>query len=192
MSTEGLLTAEEFFNWCSLPENDDFNWELDRGRPVHVPFGSQKRGFVCANACGILGDFVYGRPYRGYLCSNNVGVVLERNPDTVLGPDVAYFHETETFDQISRFFAVKPPRLAVEVLSLEDSITRMNRRISRFLAFGVMVVWLVDPEERAVTVYRAGEPLFLLERADELTGGDVLPGFRCRVMDFFTLPGKSY
>src|SRR5262245_45304547 len=125
MSEEQLLTAEQFYDWCSLPENDDVNWELDRGRPVKMPFGSRKHGFICGNLCGILGNFIYGGKRPGYLCSNNTGVVIERNPDTVFGPDLVYFHETTTLEEMSWFFAVETPHLAIEVLSPEDSITRM-------------------------------------------------------------------
>jgi hypothetical protein len=56
---------------------------------------------------------------------------------------------------------------------------------------GVEMVWLIDPEARTVTVYRPDQGPHLLEEADELTGEDVLPGFRCRVADFFVLPGDQ-
>lgn len=48
----------------------------------------------------------------------------------------------------------KPPLLCVEILSPEDRISRMNVRIQEYLDFGVPVVWLVDPAERRVWVYR--------------------------------------
>lgn len=48
----------------------------------------------------------------------------------------------------------KPPLLCIEILSLEDRVSRMNLRIQEYLDFGVPVVWLVDPAERRVWVYR--------------------------------------
>jgi Uma2 family endonuclease len=48
----------------------------------------------------------------------------------------------------------KPPLLCTEILSPEDRISRMNLRIQEYLDFGVPVVWLVDPAERRVWVYR--------------------------------------
>ncbi len=48
----------------------------------------------------------------------------------------------------------KPPLLCIEILSPEDRLSRMNARIKEYLDFGVPVVWLVDPEEKKVWIYR--------------------------------------
>jgi Uma2 family endonuclease len=48
----------------------------------------------------------------------------------------------------------KPPLLCIEILSPEDRVSRTNLRIQEYLDFGVPVVWLVDPAERRVWVYR--------------------------------------
>jgi Uma2 family endonuclease len=44
--------------------------------------------------------------------------------------------------------------LCIEIVSLEDRVSRTNLRIQECLDFGVPVVWLVDPAERRVWVYR--------------------------------------
>ena len=49
----------------------------------------------------------------------------------------------------------RPPLLCIEILSPEDTVTRTNQRIREYLDFGVPAVWLVDPLEKTVTVYRA-------------------------------------
>ncbi len=49
----------------------------------------------------------------------------------------------------------KPPLLCIEILSPEDRISRVNVRIQEYLDFGVPVVWLVDPAENTVWIYRA-------------------------------------
>jgi Uma2 family endonuclease len=48
----------------------------------------------------------------------------------------------------------RPPLLCIEILSSEDRVSRTNLRIQEYLDFGVPVVWLVDPAERRVWVYR--------------------------------------
>ncbi len=60
----------------------------------------------------------------------------------------------------------KPPLLCVEILSPEDRVPRVNERIQEYLDFGIPVVWLIDPEEKAIWVYRPGR----MERA----GGDAI------------------
>ena len=47
----------------------------------------------------------------------------------------------------------KAPLLCIEVLSPEDRVSRVNARIREYLDFGVPIVWLVDPGEKAVWIY---------------------------------------
>jgi Uma2 family endonuclease len=70
-------------------------------------------------------------------------------------------------------------------------MTKVNRRITRFLGWGTALVWLVDPQERTVTVYRQDRAPEVREADQELTGDDVLPDFRCPVADFFYMPGEE-
>ena len=48
----------------------------------------------------------------------------------------------------------KPPLLCIEILSPEDTISRTNTRVQDYLEFGVPVVWVVDPMERRLWIYR--------------------------------------
>ena len=70
-------------------------------------------------------------------------------------------------------------------------MSRVNARIAEFMGWGVSLVWLVDPEERTVTVYRPDRAHKVYKADQELAGDDVLPEFRCRVADFFYMPGKK-
>jgi Uma2 family endonuclease len=47
----------------------------------------------------------------------------------------------------------RPPFVVIEVLSPEDRIQRMQRRVDDYLNFGVRYVWLVDPATRRGWVY---------------------------------------
>ena len=66
-----------------------------------------------------------------------------------------------------------------------------RRKVNQYLRAGVKLVWIVDPEIREVGVHRPGVELQLLTADDVLTGGDELPGFECRVAEFFELPGET-
>jgi Uma2 family endonuclease len=82
------------------------------------------------------------------------------------------------------------PSLVVEALSPCDQFDPMMRRINQFLSRGVQLVWLVDPEARTVTVCRSGEIPQVFEETETLSGFDLLPGFSCRVAEFFAIPGE--
>src|SRR4051794_6766085 len=94
-----LLTAEEFYEWANRPENRDRICELERGKIVEVPLPGKLHGLVCANVVGILGNYAASRK-QGYACSNNTGVIVERNPDTVRGPDVLFFEDADSVEQV--------------------------------------------------------------------------------------------
>lgn len=184
-----LMTAAEFFEWIQRPENRDKECELVRGEILEMTLPGKRHGLVCANVVVILYLYVRQRG-KGYVCSNDTGVIVERDPDTVRGPDVMLFEDAKSYAEVERKFGEQPPLLAVEVLSPSDSAGKMMRRIFDQLRFGTPLVWLLDPEACNITVYRPGKEPYLVEQSQELTGNDVLPDFRCRAAEFFELPGK--
>jgi Uma2 family endonuclease len=184
-----LLTAEEFYEWAHRPENRDKVCELERGEIVAMSRPGKLHGLVCANVVRILGNFAAQRK-KGYVCSNDTGVVTERNPDTVRGPDVLFFEDAERIEQVEEKYGEQPPLLAVEVASPNDTPGKSMRRVTEQLRFGTRLVWVLDPDARNVVVYQLGKDDKVIEEAQELTGGDVLPDFRCQVAEFFALPGR--
>lgn len=60
----------------------------------------------------------------------------------------------------------RAPLLCIEILSPEDTISGTNTRVQDYLEFGVPAVWVVDPRERRVWIYRA-------DGMQEATGGSV-------------------
>jgi Uma2 family endonuclease len=185
-----LMTAEEFFAFANQTENRDRHFELERGEVVEVSRPGERHGFVCLNVGGILRNYAFERR-KGYACSNDTGLILARGPDTVRGPDVLYYDEVRRYDELQVRYSEQLPKLTVEVLSPNDKWGKVMRRIAHFLARGIARVWLVDPEDRSVTVYQANQIPQVFEGDDELTDPEVLPGFRCRVANFFYLPGEE-
>jgi|SRR5579872_1887429 len=56
-------------------------------------------------------------------------------------PDVCVVAGAEPTEQVF----TKPPALCIEILSPEDTMTRMQERIDDYLKFGVPHVWVLDP-----------------------------------------------
>ena len=78
-----------------------------------------------------------------------------------------------------------PPDIAVEVLSPSDNRKAMRGKVREYVAAGVRLVWVVDPEDKTVMVYSGTMRGVEYDEADTLDGGEVLPGFTCKVADFF-------
>jgi Uma2 family endonuclease len=181
-----LMTADEFYDWCNRPENMDRRFELVRGKVIDVPSPTKIHGVVSANIGAYI--WMYSRQHGGYITTNDAGTLLERNPDTVLGPDVAYFTDAQSFKDLHPKYGEHPPLLAVEVLSPNDRINRVLSKIDDYLNNGVRLVWLVDPEDKSIRVFRPKQDALTLTVDREIDGGDALPGFRCPLSEFFRLP----
>jgi Uma2 family endonuclease len=181
------MTAEEFWEWASRPENQDKRFGLDQGEVVEMPPAGIPHGVICSWITYLLWGYLI-RHGKGYVCSNDSGLLVQRDPDTVRGPDIMLFDTLRRLEDLSPRYAEDVPRLIVEVLSPTDQQGKTNRRIGQYLRRGVPLVWLVDPEVRIVTVYQPGKDFYTREEADELTGEAVLPNLRLQVVELFTFP----
>jgi Uma2 family endonuclease len=185
--TTATMTAEEFFDWCHQPQNRDRLFELERGKVVEMSRPGERHGVVCSNVAYLLSGYIRQRR-KGYVCVNDTGVIWERSPDTVRGPDVFLYDRSRRYDQLHVKYNDELPQLVVEVLSPNDNWGKVMRRITEFLKKGVPVVWLVDPEGRTVIVHRLEQFPQVFEENEELTGEPIFPDLRLRVADIFFVP----
>ena len=184
-----LMTAEEFYDWSQLWENRDRNFELEAGRLIELALTGQRKGFVCGKLSWLLGCYLQKRR-SGHVCSNNVGLILERNPDTVLGPDLAIFLDQRKFKELEIGYCKQMPALAIDVLPDAYPFGKIQKRVNRFLKSGIAMVWLIDIEDRLVIVNLPKKMPIVLEGNEEVSGFGVLPNFRCKVADFFAPAGE--
>jgi Uma2 family endonuclease len=119
----------------------------------------------------------------GTLYVGDPGFILERDPDTVLGPDMAFVRAGGPPEE-DHGFSPEVPDLVIEIFSPSDRPGRMADRVRRYRAFGVPVVWVLYPEPQTVAVHDANGTRILGE-GDVLDGGDVLPGLRLPLADIF-------
>ncbi len=184
------MTAEEFYDFVHRPENADKWFELVRGEVIELPPPQKRHGRACMNIGFLLEMYVRQRR-KGYVTSNDAGVILERGPDTVRGPDLAIYEDAQSWEELHPKYGEVPPRLAVEVVSPNDKPGKLTAKIADYLASGIDLVWVIDPEERHIAVYRMGRELRIARDGDEVTGEDVLPGLTVKVSDCFIVPGGA-
>jgi Uma2 family endonuclease len=181
-ATTRLLTAEEF---AKLPNPvDGSKQELVRGEVVTMPPPGFRHGIVQVNVATLLK--VFAKQHKLGRITVESGVVTERDEDTVRGPDVAYWsYERLPADQVPEGYPNVAPDLCVEVLSPSNTEQRTTKKVGEYFACGARMVWVIDPEERTVTIYRKpGDGRVLWEDAT-IAGEDVLPGFSCPLNEFF-------
>src|SRR5262249_12041261 len=157
MSTaaQKLITAEEFFRMPDPP--DGSKQELVRGVIITMPPPGGRHGACCSRIARRMAGHVEDNQL-GVVTSNDTGFISERDPDTVRGPDVAFWRK-ERLPEVPEGYIEIPPDLAVEVVSPNDHFTRVQKKVTHYLTHGVRLLWVVDPEDRSVSVYRPDQPL---------------------------------
>ncbi len=98
-------------------------------------------------------------------------------------PDVSVVHRSRLSGDVRVFQGA--PDLAIEVVSPSDTAKHLERKVDAYLQGGAKSVWIVYPDARSVTVYRA-EAIRKL-RADQTIEDPLLPGFSSPVSAFFEL-----
>jgi Uma2 family endonuclease len=178
-TVEKTMTADELFAL-----GDIGRCELIRGELIKMPPTGYDHGGVEVNIALALAVFV--KAHRlGRVLSGDPGFIIERDPDTVRAPDVAFVRsERDPSGGWQKFFP-GPPDLAVEVLSPDDRVGEVNVKVQDWLKAGSRMVWTVDPQSKTVTVYRNNREATIFTVADTLTAEDLLPGFALPVAEIF-------
>ena len=176
-----LVTAEELLQLDAA----GFCGELIRGVLCEMPPPGIEHGQICVRIGSLILRIADERRL-GTVTTNDAGVVLEREPDTVRGPDVAFYSNNRLSPGVRvTGYSEKPPDLAVEVKSPTDSRDEIHDKALMWLSYGVRLVWVILPQTRTVDVYRSSRNISTVSEGGELDGHDVLPGFRCRLEDIF-------
>lgn len=183
MATETkLLTAEEF---RTRLDSDGF-CELERGEVVEMNRPGFRHGYVCNKVGRFVGNFVEERSL-GRVIGNDAGVITQRDPDTVRGPDVAYFSFARLPpERIPEGYPEVLPDVVFEVLSPDDRPIRVMRKVGEYLAAGVQCVVLLEPEMREVAIHRAGGQIIEFTEQEPVVIPEISPEFRVLTHQFFT------
>ena len=179
---EKLLTADQFLTLC---EKGVFKGELVKGVVRATVSAGAEHGEIAAT---IATEFInHIRPRRlGRVAASDSGVRLERDPDTVREPDVAFFSADKLpLDVRVRGYYEVVPDLVVEIVSPNDSPEYVAQRVGMWHGFGVLLVWALYPVTRTVAVHPLNGTALLYTDNDILDGGAVLPDFQCAVRDIF-------
>jgi Uma2 family endonuclease len=169
----------------TLPRNGH-KYELLDGDLIMSPV-HENHGAVCIQIILLIGVFVQRRKL-GKVYDSSTGFRLTE--DLLLSPDVAFVSNARLKEirVAPEKFLSGAPDLVVEVLSPSDRMTQISRKLEHYFEHGTKLAWLVNCRKQQVHIYTADNIEALTDLDDVLTGGEILPGFKCKLRKIF-LPG---
>jgi Uma2 family endonuclease len=103
----------------------------------------------------------------------------------VRSPDVTWISHAE-LNKISLkvTFPIVVPDFVIELRSKTDRLKTLKEKMLEYQENGVLLGWLINPQDREVEIYRLDKAVEMLKSPSELSGEDVLPNF---VLDLTTI-----
>jgi Uma2 family endonuclease len=190
-TTTRLITADELLVMPHRDEHgNDCILELFRGEVRRMSPSGITHGVFCTELAIEIGGFVKANDF-GIVCGAETGFIVERDPDSVLGADVAFIsHERLATIENPDKFGPFAPDLAVEVLSPGNRPGEIAEKVALYFAAGARAVWVFNPKKRTTAVYASPSDVRILNEQDTLDGGDVLPGFKLDLSKLFAVGKK--
>ncbi len=115
---------------------------------------------------------------RGIATDSNGGYTL---PDgSMRAPDAAWVanHRWQALSKEDQGrFAPICPDFVIELRSPTDRLPDLQAKMEMWIANGAEVAWLIDPIEKAVTIYRPGEQPEVLAQPTSVQGTGPIAGF---------------
>jgi len=147
--------------------------------PVHASHGE-----ICSRLNIFIGTYVLEQKL-GKVYDSSTGFRLSER--VLLSPDIAFVSKARLKKILIApdKFLYGSPDLAVEVLSPSDRMRQIHRKLDLYFEHGTRLVWLVNFKIEQVHIYRPDSIEALTRPNDILTGGNVLPGFKCRLGRIF-------
>ena len=183
MVTKARLTAEDLWR---LGEGD-VRRELVNGEVVETAPVGGMHGRITGRIFRRLIEHAE-RHDGGEVLVGDVGFVLNlpHDPERVRAPDVAFVSSHRLPEgQVPEKFLAGPPDLAAEVLSPTDNPLEIQQKVRDYLDAGARLVWVIAPQAKTATVYRADGSARLLREHEHLEGEDVLPGLAISLAELF-------
>ncbi len=191
---EKLMTHEEFM---ALPD-DGVTRELWEGvlkefpqeKVDGVPVRNRFHSYASTKVSKTLDNWVDDGGQGGQVHSGDVGALLQNEPDTTVGIDVAYFSaDTMARQTGASTIIVGAPVLAAEINSPGDSIEGVHQKVQTYLKHGTSIVWIINPYARTLQIFRRGQPPVTLNDTQTYENEELLPGLRFAVADLFVAVG---
>ena len=185
---ERVYTVDDVWRLEQEPLNPTDKYYLIDGELLIKMAPTELHGDVAIRLSAYLFMFVDERDLGRV--TSEVGYHPPGDRLTALLPDIAFTRKARTAQPARSSYVPYMPDLAVEIISPSQTLAQVRRKAKVYLRHGAALVWLVDPRAKFAEVWHRGDDGALqnerISGDGELSGGDILPGFRLPLARIFT------
>ena len=177
------LSDEQFYQLCQVNDQlrleETAKGELVIMPPVGAISGNRESEF---NADVVI----WNRQTKlGKVFSSSTVFVLPNGGKR--SPDVAWISNERwnslTLEEKEKFAPICPD-FVIELRSRTDSLNQLQSKMQEYLNSGLMLGWLIDPQNQKVEIYRQNQSREIVSLPNTLSGENVLPGFNLELDKF--------
>ena len=174
----------EFVEFCE--RNPDMRIEMSKdGDIIIMPPTNTETGRKNFDLCAEFGIWAK-KDKTGVAFDSSTGFTLPNGARR--SPDLAWVRK-EKWDVLSkeekRRFARLVPDFVVELRSETDSLKDLQNKMLEYVESGVLLGWLIDPQERKVHIYRPEREAETLDNPEQVSGESVIEGFTLKLENIF-------
>ncbi|WP_026079460.1 Uma2 family endonuclease [Spirulina subsalsa] len=171
------LSHEQFYQLCQNNRNLNFE-RTAQGELIIMPPVGGDSGNREADLIIDLG--IWNRQTNlGYIFSSSTVFILPNGANR--SPDVAWIRQERyaalTPEQRQKFPPIAPD-FVIELRSATDDLKMLHNKMQDSMDAGVQLAWLINPQQQQVEIYRLGKEVEVQDLPAELSGEEILPGFR--------------
>ncbi len=170
------LTDDQFYELCR--NNPDIRFEKTaKGELIIMPPTGGETG---NRNFSLLGQLWFWVEEDGTGLGFDSSTAFKFPNGATRSPDAAWVKrdrwEALTAREKERFPPITPD-FVVELRSRTDELEDVRQKMQEYIANGVRLGWLLNPQDHQVEIYRPGKPVEVLLAPATLSGEEVLPGF---------------
>jgi Uma2 family endonuclease len=176
LSPENPMSDEELLRFCAA--NEPMRIEREPNGDILVMTPANSKTSHMNLRIGRLLDEWAEEDGRGVAFDSSGGFSL---PDSSMrNPDASWMLNSRwsaMSDEEQSSFAPACPDFIIELRSPSDRLPDLQAKMEKWIANGVKVGWLIDPQRKVVEIYRPGEEPEIHEQPTSVQGDGPVAGF---------------
>ena len=163
-------------------KRDAKHYELIDGELKEKPVGFEAL-YIASRICQLLNACLF--PDQGIAVPEAMIYCFGR-PNHGRRPDVLFIRNNRLpGGKVPKGDLTISPDVAIEVISPKNTGLEIEEKLNEYLAAGIPLIWIVNPDRKTIRVYRNDGTTRLYQANESITNEPLLPGLSLLVSDIF-------